>query len=234
MKAPLILSLLALLCGAAALAAQLVEPRAAAPPEAVAVLPARAAPDAALQARIEVLEGENRRLRDRLAMLETRSEAAARAPVVPGGVATQGELDALREELLAALEGRDARVPAAAPAASPELVEQVASTLSRIRREEALDKARAHQEERLARLEDTLPGIEEWLGLSPYQTGEMRSALLLRYEREADLVRRWEAGEDPAVLGEQKQADRDAHREEVSAFMTPEQLETYTSEGGGK
>ena len=62
----------------------------------------------------------------------------------------------------------------------------------------------------------------------------MRTALLNKFERESELIRRWEAGEDDEILGEQKASDRETLRVELSRFLSPEQLETYLSRGGTK
>ena len=56
----------------------------------------------------------------------------------------------------------------------------------------------------------------------------------VEYEREADILRRWEEGEGDEVLGSMKLNDREVHRTELAAFLTEEQLETYLSRGGGK
>ena len=52
-----------------------------------------------------------------------------------------------------------------------------------------------------------MPRIEAGLELAPDQSSQTRSALLARYDREAELTRCWEAGEDP--IGEIKRSDRE-------------------------
>ena len=65
------------------------------------------------------------------------------------------------------------------------------------------------------------------------QSGEMRTALEARYEREADLTMRWEAGEATEALGEQKRTDYETHQADLALILTPEQLATYRSRRGG-
>lgn len=237
MKSLLIVSLLALALGAVAVAAMLGRPAAPGPRADAAALPAPG-PAAELLARVEALSRENRELRERVTELELRPAPESdrhREPAVARDSATSAELAELRAEL-AALRAeleRPGTFAARPVEASPDFKETVASTLTQIRKQEQVDKVRSQMELRLERLDQTLPKIDEWLGLTRYQSNSMRSALLARYEREAELVRRWEAGEDPAVLGDVKAADREAHRREIAAFLTPAQLETYVARDGG-
>ncbi len=231
MRAALGMATLALLLGGVALLAAL-SGRGAPGPERDPPALARAAPNAELRARLDALASENRDLRERLALLEARPAPDARAPAT-AGLATVEELEALRAELRAAVAAR-ARPDEGAGDAAPVFKERVAETLSEIRHEEAVAKVRSQQERRLERLDETMPKVEEWLGLSPYQSDRMRSALLVQYEREAELVRRWEAGEDPELLGERKVADREQHLAEVAAFLSAQQYETYAARVGGK
>lgn len=232
MKSPLVVSLIALVLSAVAVAAMLGRSPSSGPREEAPVLSGASAAEAELLARLDELTAENRALRDRFEMLELRAAPEPRTPVTDG-FATREELEALREELRDALAGGG--LPAGAiPGESGEFKEQVAGALSAIRKDEAVGKARARQEDRLASLEDTMPKIEQWLELSPHQSEEMRSALLAQYDRETDLIRRWEAGEDPEILGEQKRSDREALRGDLAVFLSPEQLETFLNRGGGK
>jgi len=206
------------------------EKGAGAPPRSV---PVSGAPGSELHRRVAELEDENRSLRDRLSLLEDLPvpEAPAREPL--SGFVTRSEFDAFREELEKALSPRSARREGAS--SSPEFQQEIATALNQIRHQEAVDKVRHRQESRLAELDETLlPKVEEWLQLTPSQTYEMRTALLNQFERENELVRRWEAGEDDEVLGEQKASDRETLRVELSRFLSPQQLETYLSRGGGK
>ncbi len=232
MKNPLLLSLVALVVGAAALVSTLLTSPSSNLRQETEALPA---PDVeeSLRLRIEELTAENRALSDRLSALELHpgSAPSSRAPAASAFV-SQGEFDAFREEVRLALAGRSEIVEKIA--ADPEgFKDHVASTLSEIRKDEAVSKVRAKQETQLERLDETMPKIEQWLQLTPHQSNQMRSALLARYDREAELIRRWEAGEDPEALGELKRSDREAHHTDLSAFLTPAQLETYASRGGG-
>ncbi|TDJ76782.1 MAG: hypothetical protein E2O39_02725 [Planctomycetota bacterium] len=233
MKAPLIVSFLALVLSAVALAAMLTtalstEPRAVDP-----ALPSAAASDADILAQLKNLAEENRDLRDRLAILELipASSPSQRVPVTAGFVPKE-EFEAFRDEVRLALASSGA-LDDDALTALPGFKKKVADTLSEIRHEEAVGKVRTRIEARLAKLDETMPRIDEWLELTPQQSSSMRTALLAQYDREAELVRRWEAGEDTEILGELKRSDREAHRNELAGFLTPAQLETYTSRGGG-
>ncbi len=232
MKSALTVSIIALLLSAAAIATLLARRPGPDTSGEAPVLAGELAAEGELRERLEELAAENRALRDRLAMLELRAAPEARTPVTEG-FATREELEALREELFDALAG-GSPLGSAIPDGSSELEERVAGALTAIRKQEAVDKARARQEDRSASLEDTMPKIEQWLELSPHQSNEMRSALLAQYDRETDLIRRWEAGEDPELLGEQKRSDREAFQSELALFLSADQLETFLNRGGGK
>lgn len=185
-------------------------------------------PDAQLGARVEELAEENRALRDRIAMLENRPAPVTRVPVLDGLV-SQEEFTAFQEEV------RDA-LGTTAPETSvgdPGLRDQVALVLSEIRKGESVDKARSGLEQSAERIDATMGKVDEWLELSPDQSEAMRSALLARYERDAELVRLWEAGEDEEILGEIKTTNRADHLDEVSRFLTPDQFDRYFNRGGG-
>ncbi len=229
MKNPLVLALLALVLGGAALVLSLLNR----PPHGFreGAEPVALSPDDSLALRVDELVEENRGLRDRVAALEMVPVPVAGARVVAGGEwVAREEFDAFRDEVRAALAelGSVAKV-GADPAA---LKDSVASALTEVRREEAVGKVRAKQEARLERLDQTMPKMESWLELTPQQSDRMRSALLAQYEREAELTRRWQAGEDPEVLGELKRGDRETHRAELSGFLSAEQMERYTGSGG--
>jgi len=236
MKGPLIVSLVALALSAVAVTSMLRGPEALEPDEGLSALPAPG-PEVELLARVEALSEENSELRERLTKLELRPAAQKREPAMQG-FATVEEVDVLRSELAALREelASPDMLPARPIEASPAFKDQVASTLTQLRKQERVDKVRSQLDRRLEHLEETMPKINEWLGLSAHQSNEMRSALLARYDRESELVRRWEAGEDPELLGEVKVADREAHRNDVRAFLTPDQLATYESRqsSGGK
>ena len=133
-----------------------------------------------------------------------------------------GEYDRARTELRAALTPREATAPT-----SPRFKDQVAETLSAIRKEEAVEKVRKQQEQRSARLDDDIARLQEWLELSPYQSNEMRTALLTQYEREDELRERWEQGEDEEVLGQAKRTAGETFRRDIERFLSEEQVETF-------
>jgi hypothetical protein len=230
----LAVSLIALAASAVALLSVLASPPAPAPESLArdatvsdAALPARLQD---LLARMEELGEENRDLRDRLARLEVRPDSKPPAPDAEG-LASQEELEALRDQLVELQMNSDALMTATGIPGEPETLRErfkasVADTLAEIRKEEAIRKVRAGHEERLAALDETMPRIEEWLDLTPYQSGEMRSALLAQHDRDTQLIEMWEQGVDETLLGEQKARNRDRFHNDLALFLSAEQLET--------
>lgn len=108
----------------------------------------------------------------------------------------------------------------------------VESTLSEVRQQEAAAKINA-LEARAARMDATMPTMENRLGLTPHQSNKMRSVLLSQLDREAEYVRLWAKGADEEILAELKKSDREARLEELTGFLTQAQLATYASSEGG-
>lgn len=191
-------------------------------PEGSLVAPAGTA-NAELAARVEALVAENRALRERLEVLELRPAVEARAPVVSlDGLVPQEEFDAFKDSVEQALAGLGGASP---PAGG--LKEQVAEALGTIRKEERVQSVKASQERRVAGLDETMPKLEERLGLSPYQSGRLRSALLAQYEREAELIRLWEQSVDDELLGQRKTDDLRTFSDELAGFLSEEQLDAF-------
>ncbi len=232
MKNPILLSLVALIVSVVALAALLFRVPVGELEALPVALPGAGQSQAELLARLDALSEETRRLRNQLALLESSPSPEARTPVLDGFV-SQEEFEAFRDEMRAAFAERsEFVVPPSGQ--SDEFEAQVADTLSKIRLTESVEAARSKLSKLAGEVDATMPKITSWLELTPSQSESMRTALLDLYDREADLVRRWEAGEDPELLGETKRIDRETHRAQVAAFLTPQQLETYTSRGSGK
>lgn len=195
--------------------------------------------NAALLARVDELAAENRELHQRLEGLELRPPAAppsepvaldAREPL--GGYVSLDAFEEFQTEVRAKL----SKQPQVATE-SPEFKEQVASALVDVRKEENFEKVRKQQEARSARLDEDVEKVREWLDLEPYQADEMRQALLDQYEREDEVRRLWEEGEEGEVLGELKAAAGAAFRTDAEAILTPTQFETFwegIGRGGGK
>lgn len=192
------------------------------------IAPASTAHNAELLASIDALN-------ERLARVELRPAPVAQRAPVGGGeeFVTREEFDALRAELQAALLVR-AGSAGGRELQSDEFKQQLASTLTELRKDEVAEKFEAKHEKRTAQLDLTLPKLQDALGMTATQTNQMRSAMLAQYEREAELLRRWRAGEDDEVLGELKQSDQETHRAELREFLSEEQLETLGSLGGGR
>ena len=111
-----------------------------------------------------------------------------------------------------------------------EFREYVRTTLSEIRKEEAADKLRELKQQ-VAKLDETMPALEDWLELTPQQSDKMRSVLLTQWDREAEYLRLWEQGADEEILGELKVSDQKAHSNELAGFLTEEQVQTYLRGG---
>ena len=182
--------------------------------------------------RIEALTQRIRDLNERLSALELVPVAppSSRSPGASTFVSRE-EFDSLRREVLKALSGRGTAA-SKGDSASDEFRDQVAATLSEIRKAEAVRNVRAKQESQIERLNERMPKIEGWLELTPDQSTRMRSALLAQYDRDAELTRRWEEGESDEVLGEIKRTNRETHLTELGQILTPAQLETYSLRGG--
>ncbi|MEM7307039.1 MAG: hypothetical protein AAF682_10240 [Planctomycetota bacterium] len=188
-------------------------------------------PEVDFGARLDALVDENRALRKRLDALELRpaaAPAAERTPVLTGLAKTE-ELDALRQELLQALEQRPALD--AALLSEPEMKDQLAETLAEIRHEEAVEGVLRYQEKRLEALEETMGKVNGWLELTPAQSTSMRAALLAGYERGEEVTERWRAGDSDEVLGQLKADNRELLIEELSGFLSPTQLEAFVESG---
>jgi len=175
------------------------------------------------------LERRIQALSTRLDVLELAS--ASNEPVPIDGFATHAELEALRAEVAALQDIRAQDVGAAPLAETPAFKEQVADTLSEIRKDEQLEKVKSWQEQRTEKLEASLPQYQEWLDLTAWQTNELRDALEARYEREEELVRLWEEGADDEVLGAAKTGSRTSFLSDLEVFLTPEQYETWSTSG---
>lgn len=185
-----------------------------------------------LGGRVQELAEENRLLRERLSALELDQLPRAGVRAQAGSeLVSKEEFEAFREEVREALQGKRG-VPSQLADNAEVLKDHVASALSDIRKQESVGKVRAWAEDRLERLDESMPKVETWLELTSDQSARMRTALLAQYDREAELIRRWEAGEDDEVLGEIKRTDRELHMTELSDFLSPTQLETYSSGAG--
>lgn len=194
-------------------------------------------PSAELLTRLDELAAANRELRARLDELEHRAAPLPRVPVAD--FASKEELEALRaevRELVPELIQRTAASPGADVPEPASFEDRVAETLTAIRKQEKVTAVREKQEQRVARLDQDVARIDEWLQLDRRQTDELRTALLAQYERETELRRLWEEGVEDELLGERKRSDLESFRSDLEVFLTPAQLETFWSAvvGGGK
>ena len=104
----------------------------------------------------------------------------------------------------------------------------VADTLTELRASEAAAELRAI-EERAERLDEILAILATRLALTQPQSDRLRSALLARFDREAEYVRLWEQGAEEDVLTKLKATDRETHEAELATFLSPEQIAVYRS-----
>ena len=231
MNKPPILSVLALFVGVSALAAALIRSPGRAPGGEVT----RGVDPSSYRevlARLDQVTEDNRALRDSVAMIENASITAPRTPVGTNHV-TRSDFDAFRDEIRAALEAVAVGAPLSAAAKSADFKGEIAGTLREIRGEEARAATEAKHQGRLDRLDKMMPKLEAGLGLTGGQSSDLRAALVTHYDRQAELTRRWQAGEDPEILGEVKRSDRQTHMAELSAILTPEQLQSFRESGAG-
>tara|TARA_R110002072_G_scaffold80149_16_gene184406 strand:+ start:2252 stop:2953 length:702 start_codon:yes stop_codon:yes gene_type:complete len=191
-------------------------------------------PTAELEARLDELSEENRLLRDRLAMIESGAVQEERTPIAVR-FASQAEFEMFRDEVRDALAGMSSGGPLASSLKSPEFRDQLTDTLGEIRQTEAEVAIQQKRDARFDGLDTRMPKLEAQLGLTGEQSTLMRAALAAQIDRQAELSRRYTAGEDAAVLGELKLSDYNTHQEELAGFLTEEQLTTYRGQGrGGK
>jgi hypothetical protein len=180
-----------------------------------------------VETRTRKLVAELAELEERLTLAERRPVGEARQPA--SGFASQEDLRALREELLALIEQE-----APGAARSEEFKLKVSDALSAIRKEERVEKVRAGQEQAAGNVDGQVEKIGDWLALDAYQRQQLREELTAKHERDAELIQLWEAGTDTAILGEMKQTNRELDREAMEAILTPQQLETYREATGGR
>ncbi len=213
MKSRQIIPLLFLVVGAIGIAAVLMSPSTFWARQVGQEFPAAAGPPAALPAPVADLA-------------EVWLAHAQRAPATNGSVSS-AEVD----DSGAARGGPGEPQKVATLAELQEFREYVAGTLSDIRTQEAAGQFRS-LEERAAKLDETMPTLENWLELTPLQSDRMRTVLLSRLDREREYLRLWEKGADQEILDELRVSDREALRAELSGFLTAHQLRTYLSHQG--
>ena len=176
----------------------------------------------ALQEAVSRLQKENEELRMELEMLGAASRCEPVAGFVP-----LAEFEAFRDEVLAALP-KNGAVEEVVESSTPDAFEEkVASALIEIRQKEQFDAVRDYHEKRNARLEEDVENLANWLEMNADQVSEMRRALLVQYDREAEQARLWEAGENPEVLGELKRTDGEAFDRDLRTFLSDGQVETF-------
>ena len=195
--------------------------------------------NALLESRIEDLEA-------RLRAAEMRkptpapTERVAAAPVI-----TREEF----EELMARVDGMTAAKPKSSSKSGKSLAkgdpvfddafeDQVREALEQVRFEETVAKVRNDQERRIGRIDEDVAALTERLGLSRSQADEMHRALSTQYERETELVRRWQEGVADDILGEEKGTMYADFQADLESFLDEEQVTGFwaaaSASAGGK
>lgn len=182
-----------------------------------------------LRARLAAVEAAQRELADRLAMLEAGVTVASRTPAA-SRLASQDELEELREELLGALGGESPRKAGTGDdVPSPEFTEHVELSLKEIRLRQAREDAARTVAARAERLRSKLPAVAQQLGLTVSQESSLESSLVTLYERRADYGVLWESGEvvEKSAFRELDEANMSAFLADLGGFLTAQQLEDY-------
>jgi Spy/CpxP family protein refolding chaperone len=224
MKRNLALSLVALAVAGTALAAALADPFG--PRPVAAERPAAREAGRGSAEELAALREEVRTLRARLAELERDGMSPRRRPVAHESESSRAEAESAGPPDARAVEA-DASSDGEADTLDAFRLE-VAAALADVRERQAAAELRAI-DERIRGLDARMPELEERLELTPDQSARLRSALTAKLDREADVVRRWGAGEAPEVLSELRRGDRAVHESELAEILGAAQLEVWAS-----
>ncbi len=171
-----------------------------------------------LAAELARLRDENASLSERLAYLESRP-ARVEAPRA-AAEETAESVDAETKKLVAAMTAPGAEVP-------PELEDTVRRALSSIRDQEAQERQREAEEAAAERVDERMEELREQLGLTGYQTDQMRTAML---DFNMTRTQIFQQARDSGDWGSMRETMRDAfsgYRENLEQILTPIQLEQY-------
>ena len=168
------------------------------------------------------LLGVVRELRDELATLNSRVDVLEVTPAerVALGANTNQDFEA---EVRAWMAQQDSDLSPAVPV----LHADVAQALNSIRDGEKADQedlARQRREEFLA---GVMENIAPRLNLTQSQSDDMYEVLTSKAEADAELGRRWKAGEDREAIGETKRLDEENHQNNLQGILSATQYTYY-------
>ncbi|MBI4880467.1 MAG: hypothetical protein HY812_12530 [Planctomycetes bacterium] len=176
-----------------------------------------------LSARVNEMETLNKRLEDRIAVLEDQPvvEAPARVASDPPAEKTSEEV----KQLIESLKTPEAPLPENFRAEIGEVVQE-------IRDKEEQEREAEREKQRQERFEERLTRLAEELQLNPYQTEEMRKALT-DAEKRFEALREEMEGVGRGEMREKMTALREETETTLSRFLTPDQLQKYNETQGG-
>ncbi len=184
---------------------------------------------ASMTAELRELREENVALEQRLDDLESllAQELARRVPVAEAYEAERKDTPASSDDI-AAIVGDGSSLP-------PAFVASVGVALKEIREEEDRLREIKRQEERAARIEERLTQLQEELGLTGYQTGEMRVALTSLEEKREALRQSIEGGGgDRREMFEGFRTLYEETSTQLQTILTPQQFEAYQQSDRGR
>ena len=219
MKSPAVLSALALAVSGAALLVVLGDaPGGEARTDAVG-------PEVDLSGRLEALAAENEKLRARVQSLELVPAPTPREPVA--GYVSRDEFEAFRDEVLAALEGREGGKP------TPKgIQEEVAVALDAIRRDESFTKASSDLDKRAGTVDRRVQSWSKWLDLDDGQAEQLAVMMEDRDAREREVLLSAKESGDAGDYQQQLREIELSYHTSVRTLLTPEQEAQINQKGG--
>ena len=188
-----------------------------------------------LATEIAALRQQNTELMNRVVDLEMSASLAGtgserREPVA---VATDGEYEAMKEELKSLL----ATMQGSSDVVAPVFRESVATVVEDIKAQEEAERDLRRAERRTERTEKRLDDLAEKLGLNPTQVNDLREhTLAIEEKRQAMFAEARELGEFGSMR-ENMRTLRDESNVALQGIFTPSQYQQYTDEnlgGGGR
>ncbi|MDF1838411.1 MAG: hypothetical protein P1V35_11110 [Planctomycetota bacterium] len=186
-----------------------------------------------LQGDMAALLEKNEALSARVSFLENQPTSEVRIPVEVDWVPREDFLT-LQEELRSATKAMANLSSSNVDLAHPQFRDQLGTALDEIRKAEAVGRVEALQEKRAATLEPVLAKMQARMGLTQPQVTQLRGALESKMAMDSERTRRWQEGEDSAVLGQFKADNRTAHQEELARILTPSQFDQLQQGRAGK
>ena len=168
------------------------------------------------------LLGVIRELRDELAKVNSRVDVLEVTPAerVALGANTNQDFEAeVRAWMAQQNPGRGPAVPV--------LHADVTQALNNIRAGEKADQEDLDRQRREEFLAGAMESIAPRLNLTQSQSDDMYEVLNAKAEADAELGRRWKAGEDREAIGESKRLDEDNHQNNLQGILSATQYTDY-------